>query len=130
MPLCWQLDRDRHEPQPPRFFHLDDHTLGAIGLVCTISSFGYYTCWTLLTPFLPDSSPLLALFPFPREWAIRIAALVILVGLCFVGMLTGFVLIETAHKNGATLFSGSGRGRRDGSTDSMAQKDPRRKKQR
>jgi hypothetical protein len=83
-----------------------------------------------LQPFLPDSSPLLALFPLPREWAIRIAAFVILVGLCFVGMLTGFVLIETAHKNGATLFSGSGRGRRDGSTDSMAQKDPRRKKQR
>ena len=122
----------------------------AIGLVCTVSSFGYYTCWTLLTvspaarlsqgsvlirpydlqPFLPDSSPLLALFPLPREWAIRIAALVILVGLCFVAMLTGFVLIETAHKNGATLFFGSGHGRRNASARTMAQKDPRRKKRR
>ncbi|KWU44564.1 hypothetical protein RHOSPDRAFT_33891 [Rhodotorula sp. JG-1b] len=125
MPLRWQLDRDRHDPPPSRFSHLDDHTFGPIGLACTIPSFGYYTCWTLLTPFLPDSSPLLALSPLPREWAIRIAALVILVGLCFVAMLTGFVLVETAHKNGATLV-----GRRDGSTRTMAQKNSRKKKRR
>ncbi len=80
-----------------------------------------------MQPFLPDSSPLLALFPFPREWAIRIAALVILVGLCFAGMLTGFVLIDTAHKNGATLFSNR-HGRRDESA--RAKKDLTRKKQR
>ena len=79
MPLRWQLDRNRHAPQPSRFSRLDDHTLGgpstgrvallhsgprkslhrkgsktAIGLACTISSFGYYTCWTLLTVSPPS----------------------------------------------------------------------------
>lgn len=103
----------------------------AIGLAGCISTFTYYSAWTLLTvrvlppagihpcptrlifprscdaqPFLPDSSPLLALFPFPREWAIRIPALVILVGLSFVGMLTGSVLVQTAKRNGATLRGG------------------------
>lgn len=49
-------------------------------------------------PFLPPSSPLLILFPLSREWAIRLPALILLFGLCFVGMITGFVLIETATK--------------------------------
>ncbi|KAL7342135.1 hypothetical protein BJY59DRAFT_584830 [Rhodotorula toruloides] len=49
-------------------------------------------------PFLPPSSPLLILFPLSREWAIRLPALILLFGLCFVGMVTGFVLIETARK--------------------------------
>ncbi|GAA5873834.1 hypothetical protein JCM3774_000697 [Rhodotorula dairenensis] len=104
MSLRWQLDRRGEQSPPTR--RLDDHTVGAIGLVCSVAAFGYYTGWTLLTPFLPDSSPLLVLFPFEREWAIRLPALIILVGLGFVGMLTGFVLIETAHKNAATLFGG------------------------
>ncbi|GAA5992209.1 hypothetical protein JCM10908_001822 [Rhodotorula pacifica] len=117
MPLHWQLDpyddisSSSHSSSSASAnfaFGLDDHALGAIGLLCTISSFAYYTCWTLLTPFLPSSSPLLALFPLSREWAIRLPALIILVGLSFVGMLTGFVLIETAHRNGARLTSVGG----------------------
>ncbi|BGP73180.1 Dolichol phosphate-mannose biosynthesis regulatory protein [Rhodotorula toruloides] len=75
-----------------------DRTVGGIGLLCSISFFLYYTLWTLLSPFLPPSSPLLILFPLSREWAIRLPALILLFGLCFVGMVTGFVLIETARK--------------------------------
>ncbi|CEQ39414.1 SPOSA6832_00951 [Sporobolomyces salmonicolor] len=58
--------------------------------------FGYYTVWTLLTPFLPPS-PLLSLFP-DREWAVRIPVLILLVGLSAVGMTTGCLLIETAKR--------------------------------
>ncbi|GAA6020924.1 hypothetical protein JCM8202_005496 [Rhodotorula sphaerocarpa] len=83
----------------------------ALGLGGSVAFFAYYSCWTLLTPFLPDSSPLLALFPLSREWAIRLPVLLLLVGLSFVGMLTGSVLVATARKNGATLFP-SGRGER------------------
>ncbi|BGO94911.1 hypothetical protein NBRC10512_006174 [Rhodotorula toruloides] len=77
---------------------LSDRTVGGVGLLCSISFFLYYTLWTLLSPFLPPSSPLLILFPLSREWAIRLPALILLFGLCFVGMVTGFVLIETARK--------------------------------
>ncbi|GAA5921040.1 hypothetical protein JCM3775_004064 [Rhodotorula graminis] len=75
---------------------VSDRTLGGTGLVILISSFSYYTLWTLVTPFLPPSSPLCHLFPFSREWAIRLPALVVLCGLSFVGLLTGLVLVETA----------------------------------
>ncbi|BGP19468.1 hypothetical protein JCM10213_006288 [Rhodosporidiobolus nylandii] len=79
---------------------LSDHTLGGILLFSNIALFGYYTLWTLLTPFLPSSSPLLILFPLSREWAIRIPVLILLFGLCFVGMVTGFVVVETAKRKG------------------------------
>ncbi|BGP34760.1 Dolichol phosphate-mannose biosynthesis regulatory protein [Rhodotorula toruloides] len=77
-----------------------------------MSFFLYYTLWTLLSPFLPPSSPLLILFPLSREWAIRLPALVLLFGLCFVGMVTGFVLIETAKKKERGKLARSGAGRR------------------
>ncbi|GAA5902375.1 hypothetical protein JCM8208_007272 [Rhodotorula glutinis] len=77
---------------------VSDRTLGGAGLVVLISSFAYYTLWTLLTPFLPASSPLCHLFPLSREWAIRLPALILLCGLSFVGVLTGCVLIETAGR--------------------------------
>ncbi|GAA5853467.1 hypothetical protein JCM9279_007246 [Rhodotorula babjevae] len=92
---------------------VSDRTLGGAGLVVLISSFAYYTLWTLVTPFLPPSSPLCALFPLSREWAIRLPALVVLVGLSGVGVLTGSVLVETAARKRAATAARA-RGRRGG----------------
>ncbi|GAA6010538.1 hypothetical protein JCM10207_001352 [Rhodosporidiobolus poonsookiae] len=80
---------------------LSDRTIGSICLSLNMTLFTYYTLWTLITPLLPDSSPLLLFFPLSREWAIRIPALILLFGLSFVGMVTGFVLVETARRKGA-----------------------------
>ncbi|GAA6030777.1 hypothetical protein JCM8097_008872 [Rhodosporidiobolus ruineniae] len=88
---------------------LSDRTTGGLLLALNILGFLYYTAWTLLTPFLPSSSPLLILFPLSREWAIRLPCLVLLFGLTFVGMVTGFVMVGTARRKG-----GSGRGERAG----------------
>lgn len=63
----------------------------------------------LSQPFLPPSSPLCALFPLSREWAIRLAALVVLVGLSGVGVLTGCVLVETAARKRAAARGRTGR---------------------
>lgn len=57
-------------------------------------------------PFFPPASPLLVLFPLSREWAIRLPALILLVGLSFVGILTGGVLIETAKRKRASSTGG------------------------
>ncbi|GAA5886393.1 hypothetical protein JCM6882_001625 [Rhodosporidiobolus microsporus] len=79
---------------------LSDRTLGGCLLAVNIFLFVYYTIWTLFTPFLPTSSPLFLLFPLSREWAVRIPVLILLVGMCFVGMMAGFVMIETAKRKG------------------------------
>ncbi|GAA5886367.1 hypothetical protein JCM6882_001618 [Rhodosporidiobolus microsporus] len=79
---------------------LSDRTLGGCLLFLNVLLFAYYTIWALFTPFLPTSSPLFLLFPLSRKWAIRIPVLILLFGLCFVGMVTGFVMIETAKRNG------------------------------
>jgi len=77
----------------------------------------YYTLWTLLTvrvpsssppllllcptrsfdyaqPLLPSDSPIQSLFP-SREWAIKIPVLILLVGFSSVGMIVGWILVET-----------------------------------
>ncbi|GAA5986620.1 hypothetical protein JCM11641_005168 [Rhodosporidiobolus odoratus] len=76
---------------------MEDRTLGGLLLSLNICFFTYYTLWTLVTPLLPATSPLLILFPFSREWAVRLPCLILLIGLCFVGMLTGLVIVETAQ---------------------------------
>ncbi|GAA5877880.1 hypothetical protein JCM1840_002934 [Sporobolomyces johnsonii] len=85
---------------------ISDRTVGRISLFVLTALFGYYTVWTLLTPFLPPS-PLLSLFP-DREWAVRIPVLILLVGLSAVGITTGCVLIETAKRKRQAARSRSG----------------------
>jgi dolichyl-phosphate mannosyltransferase polypeptide 2 regulatory subunit len=49
--------------------------------------FSYYTTWALLTPLLPEASPLQSFFP-ARTWAVRIPVGVLLGGIAVV---LGFV---------------------------------------
>ncbi|GAA5995576.1 uncharacterized protein JCM10292_005260 [Rhodotorula paludigena] len=85
---------------------VSDRTTGGCLLVLLTVAFVYYTLWTLVTPFFPPASPLLVLFPLSREWAIRLPSLILLVGLSFVGLLTGGVLIETAKRKRASTMGG------------------------
>ena len=52
---------------------------------------------TLLLPFLDASNPLHGLFP-PREWAVRLPALLFVVGLAAVGTFIGMTIIAENRK--------------------------------
>lgn len=54
----------------------------------------------ILQPFVDESSPIYALFP-PREWAIRIPVILLLLALAGVGSFIGLVLIRSAKKEQA-----------------------------
>ncbi|KAI5474437.1 hypothetical protein MNV49_003270 [Pseudohyphozyma bogoriensis] len=76
---------------------ITDKLVGGLMLVTSVVVFTYYTIWTLFTPFLPPSSPLLQLFP-AREWAIRIPAILMLSGLTAIGAFVGLVMVKSARK--------------------------------
>ncbi|KAI0328595.1 dolichol phosphate-mannose biosynthesis regulatory protein Dpm2, partial [Cubamyces sp. BRFM 1775] len=57
-------------------------------LLFVASVFLYYSVWTLLLPFLVDSSPVHAWFP-SREWAIRIPTLLVILGLSSIALFLG-----------------------------------------
>ncbi|TFK89147.1 dolichol phosphate-mannose biosynthesis regulatory protein Dpm2 [Polyporus arcularius HHB13444] len=59
--------------------------------------FLYYTVWTLLLPFLDESSPIHGWFP-SREWALRIVSFVVILGISAIGLFLGFRVVtdETA----------------------------------
>lgn len=50
-----------------------------------------------IQPFLPSDSSLQALFP-PREWAVRLPALILVVGLGGIGAFVGKVMIAEEQK--------------------------------
>ncbi|KAH9050637.1 dolichol phosphate-mannose biosynthesis regulatory, partial [Lactarius hengduanensis] len=62
--------------------------------------FVYYTTWAILVPFFDASSPIHAWFP-PREWAIRLPAFVLVVGLSAIGAFVGSTIIKENRKAGA-----------------------------
>jgi dolichol phosphate-mannose biosynthesis regulatory protein len=96
------------------FFHLSqqsalaDRVLGSLMLLVSGIVFTYYTTWTLilvwmfyplpphsdfqhLKPFFPQHHPLHGYF-LAREWAIKIPAFILVVGLSAVGAFFGSVL--------------------------------------
>ncbi|KAG9010948.1 hypothetical protein FRB94_009428 [Tulasnella sp. JGI-2019a] len=62
--------------------------------------FVYYTTWALVTPFFPADHPLQNLFP-PREWAVRLPAFILIVGMVAVGSFVGLVAIKEGRKRKA-----------------------------
>lgn len=50
-----------------------------------------------MQPFVDDGHPLHSLFP-PREWAIRIPVILILMGTAVVGSFLSFVMIRSNRK--------------------------------
>jgi len=59
--------------------------------------FVYYTIWTILLPFFDASSPIHDYFP-SREWAIRLPAFVLVVGLAVIGTFVGLTIIAENRK--------------------------------
>ncbi|EIM90048.1 uncharacterized protein STEHIDRAFT_51935 [Stereum hirsutum FP-91666 SS1] len=59
--------------------------------------FIYYTTWALLLPFFDASSPIHDLFP-PREWAIRLPAFLLVVGLTGIGLFIGSTVVKENRK--------------------------------
>lgn len=59
--------------------------------------FGYYTAWVFLLPFLDDDN-LLQKFFLPRDYAIKLPVLLLLLAALAVGSFVGRVLIKNAQK--------------------------------
>jgi len=59
--------------------------------------FVYYTTWAILLPFFDASSPIQDFFP-PREWAVRLPAFILVVGLSGIGYFVGSTIIKENRK--------------------------------
>lgn len=62
-------------------------------LLTAIFVFTYYTTWSILLPFFDVSSPIHGYFP-PREWAVRLPAFILVVGLSGIGFFVGSTVIK------------------------------------
>lgn len=62
--------------------------------------FSYYTIWALILPLLPIDSGLHEKFP-AREWAVKLPAAILLVGLTAIGGFLGMVMLKEAQKQKA-----------------------------
>jgi len=59
--------------------------------------FGYYTTWAILLPLFDASSPIHGFFP-PREWAVRLPAFILVVGMSGIGFFVGSTIIKENRK--------------------------------
>jgi len=59
--------------------------------------FVYYTLWALLLPFFDESSPIHAWF-LSKEWAARIPAFILVVGISTIGLFLG-ARIVASHRS-------------------------------
>ncbi|KAG7191862.1 uncharacterized protein KQ657_002651 [Scheffersomyces spartinae] len=74
-----------------------DQLVGSCMLAVAASVFTYYTLWVFVLPFV-DSESFLQLFFLPRDYAIKIPILLLLVGGLGVGSFIGNVMIKKAQK--------------------------------
>ncbi|KAK1781717.1 dolichol phosphate-mannose biosynthesis regulatory [Copromyces sp. CBS 386.78] len=77
-----------------------DKLVGLAMLVAATFVFLYYTIWTLLMPFVDSDHPLQNVFP-PREWAIRIPVVLIILGATVIGTFLSMVMIKSNRKKAA-----------------------------
>lgn len=85
-------------PDNTSFSEMGLDTLVGLGMLLVATAvFLYYTAWTFLLPFVIEDSPIVQLFP-PREWIIRIPALLLLAAVAVVGTFIGSVLIKSEKK--------------------------------
>ncbi|KAL1944528.1 hypothetical protein VTO73DRAFT_2958 [Trametes versicolor] len=72
---------------------MSDKACGSLMLLLAATTFLYYTIWTLLLPILDESSPVHAWFP-SREWALRIPAFIVVLGISAIGLFLGARIIH------------------------------------
>ncbi|OAQ70168.1 dolichol phosphate-mannose biosynthesis regulatory protein (DPM2) domain-containing protein [Pochonia chlamydosporia 170] len=77
-----------------------DKLVGLAMLVAASVVFLYYTIWTLIMPFVDEYHALQDFF-LPREWAIRIPVILVLLGSAVVGSFLGLVMIRSNRKKAA-----------------------------
>ncbi|KAF8077924.1 dolichol phosphate-mannose biosynthesis regulatory [Lyophyllum atratum] len=59
--------------------------------------FIYYTTWAILLPFFDSSSQIHDFFP-PREWAVRLPAFILVLGLSAIGAFVGSIIVKENRK--------------------------------
>ncbi|KAJ7285807.1 dolichol phosphate-mannose biosynthesis regulatory [Mycena rebaudengoi] len=70
-----------------------DKVLGGTMLLAAAVVFTYYTIWAMLLPFFDPSSEIHDFFP-AREWAIRLPAFILVVGVTAIGAFVGSTIIK------------------------------------
>ncbi|KAF9227890.1 dolichol phosphate-mannose biosynthesis regulatory [Gyrodon lividus] len=76
---------------------VSDKVLGGSMLLLAVFVFVYYTTWAILLPFFDASSPIHDYF-LAREWAIRLPAFILVVGLSGIGLFIGSTVMKENHK--------------------------------
>ncbi|KAH8833602.1 dolichol phosphate-mannose biosynthesis regulatory [Flagelloscypha sp. PMI_526] len=76
---------------------ISDKILGGTMLGTAAFVFVYYTTWALILPFFEPSSNLYNYFP-AREWAIRLPAFILVVGLTAIGSFIGNTMLNESRK--------------------------------
>ncbi|KAF8978101.1 dolichol phosphate-mannose biosynthesis regulatory [Cyathus striatus] len=66
-------------------------------LLAASAIFTYYTIWALILPFFESTSQIHAYFP-AREWAIRLPAFILVLGLTAIGAFVGSTIIKENKK--------------------------------
>lgn len=59
--------------------------------------FAYYTVWAMLLPFFDPKSQIHEYFP-AREWAVRLPAFILVVGLTAIGLFVGNTIAKESRK--------------------------------
>ncbi|KAJ7709878.1 dolichol phosphate-mannose biosynthesis regulatory [Mycena rosella] len=74
-----------------------DKLLGGTMLLAAAVIFTYYTTWAMLLPFFDSSSEIHNFFP-AREWAVRLPAGILLVGVTAIGTFVGLTIVRENRK--------------------------------
>ncbi|KAF8910954.1 dolichol phosphate-mannose biosynthesis regulatory [Gymnopilus junonius] len=74
-----------------------DRALGGVMLLAASAVFTYYTTWAIILPFFDSSNPIHGWFP-SREWAVRLPAFILVVGLSAIGLFLGSTIIRENRK--------------------------------
>ncbi|SGZ52099.1 CIC11C00000003065 [Sungouiella intermedia] len=76
---------------------MSDKLVGLAMLAVATGVFSYYTAWVFLLPFLDDDNILQSLF-LPRDYAIKLPILLLVLAILAVGTFVGRVLLKNAEK--------------------------------
>ncbi|KAJ7940593.1 dolichol phosphate-mannose biosynthesis regulatory [Mycena leptocephala] len=74
-----------------------DKLLGGTMLLTAAVVFTYYTTWAMLLPFFDSSSEIHNFFP-AREWAVRLPAFILAVGVFAIGLFVSLTVIRENRK--------------------------------
>ncbi|QPG74325.1 hypothetical protein FOA43_001652 [Brettanomyces nanus] len=74
-----------------------DQLIGLLMLLAATAIFVYYSIWTFVLPFL-DEDQFIQKFFLPREYAIKIPVVLLIIGVTLIGIFISNVLIKSTKK--------------------------------